>query len=270
METARAAGGGGGAAKSVPNTAAANQPYSNKLQAVQNMTNDEFEDYLNNGLNGVKLDSSYDYAKNCNFQQMVSDCGLNDKPTVVDRKTFDQMLKSDPNAKVIYRGVTDNKNINSSEILNQIKNSDGFHVGGGYYGDGLYYTGSHTEAMSYAGAGSWSRQGLTQRAIINPEAKVISRTDLMKQYNSLPYTTQAALRNAGSKSTSTWYNNGESQLAIKLGYDAIQGAKSNHLIILNRKALIIDDTNYGYTELKNAKKKTPASHTYKDTTQITT
>ena len=263
-------GGAGGGAQSVPNTAAANQPYANRLQAVQNMTNDEFEDYLNNNLSGVKLDSSYNYSKDCNFQKMVSDCGLNDKPTVVDSKTFDQMLKSDPNAKVIYRGVTDTKYMGSSEILNQIKNSDGFHVGGGGYGDGLYYTGSHTEAMKYAGAGSWAHQGLTQRAIISPDAKVISRADLMKEYNSLPDTTKAALRKAGNQSTGSWYNSGESQLAIKLGYDAIQGAGSNHLVILNRKALIIDDKNYDYTKLKNTKKKTAASHTYKDITQITT
>lgn len=263
-------GGAGGGAQSVPNTAASNQPYANRLQAVQNMTNDEFEDYLNNGLSGVKLDSSYDYSKDCNFQRMVADCDLNDKPTVVDSKTFDQMLKSDPNAKVIYRGVTDNKDIDASGILNQIKNSDGFHVGGGGYGDGLYYTGSHTEAMKYAGAGDFAHHGLTQRAIISPDAKVISRVDLMKEYNSLPDTTKAALQKVGKQSTGSWYNSGESQLAIKLGYDAIQGAGSNHLVILNRKALIIDDKNYDYTKLKYTKKKTAASHTYKDITQITT
>ena len=55
-----------------------------------------------------------------------------------------------------------------------------------------------------------------------------------------------------------------------LGYDAIQGAGLNHLVILNRKVLIIDDKNYDYTKLKNTKKKTAASHTYKYITQIVT
>lgn len=261
----RAAGGGGGAAQSVPNTAAANQPYSAKLQAVQNMTNDEFEDYLNNGLSGVKLDSSYDYAKDCNFQKMVADCGVNDKPTTLDKDVFESMIAADPSLKVLYRGVENGQNITADGILNQIKYSDGFHVGGGFYGDGLYYTGDVNYARRYAG-----NFGKVQRVAIDPNAKIISRKDLDKQFNALPIKTQFALGRAGKQSTSGgWYNKGESQLALKLGYDIIQGDLSDHLIILNRKALIIDKANYSNTGARDVSRKVPSSNVYTNISQLT-
>lgn len=257
----RAAGGGGGAA----NTAAANQPYSTKLQAVQNMTNDEFEDYLSNGLNGITLDSSYDYAKNCNFQKMVADCGVNDKPTTLDKDVFESMIAADPSLKVLYRGVENGQNITADGILNQIKYSDGFHVGGGFYGDGLYYTGDVNYARMYAG-----NFGKVQRVAIDPNAKIISRKDLDKQFNALPIKTQFALGRAGKQSTSGgWYNKGESQLALKLGYDIIQGFDSDHLIILNRKALIIDKANYSNTGARDVSRKVPSSNVYTNISQLT-
>lgn len=256
----RSAGGGGGGSQATPNSAAANQSYQTKLQQVQAMSDTEFESYLDNlRIMNLNLDSSYDYAKNSTFQKMVSDLGVNDKPTVVDKSTFEDILAQNPNAKIVYRGVRDGKDISATEILNQIKYSDGFHVGGGYYGDGLYYTGDVTTARA---------TGKIQRVIIDPKAKVISRDDLKKAYNALPVNTRAALTFAGNKSTGDWYNNGESHLALKLGYDAIQGEQKAHLIILNRKIMIVDKASYSQDGAGKVASKTAQSHRYKDIKDI--
>lgn len=260
----RSAGGGGGGSQATPNSAAANQSYQAKLQQVQAMNNKEFESYLDN-LDNLTLnyDASYDYSKNCSFQKMVTDLGLNDKPNVVDKTTFETILAQNSNAKIIYRGVNSGKDITATEILNQIKYSDGFHVGGGMVGDGLYYTGSVHYASNFAGT-----SGKIQRAIIDPNAKIASARELTKQYNKLPKSTQRALSRSGSKSTGTWYNDGESQLAIKLGYDAIQGVNSDHLVILNRKILTIDKASYSYSGIRTVASKTNSQHTYTDVTDI--
>lgn len=222
------------------NTAAVNQSYQDKLQAYQNMTNAEFTAYLDKTLDdSIPLPDS-SYHPGIAFQRMVIDLGVNEKPDVMDEKTFDQMLTDNPNMKVIYRGVVGNQNISANGIADQLRDSDGLHVGGGYYGDGLYFAGNYSTAYGYASNRNYS--GTVIRAAIKPDAKIISSSDLQKEYNKLPTSTKQKLKKAGNKST--WGNDGESQLALKLGYDALEGAQSNHLIILNRKCLVVDSTNF--------------------------
>ena len=70
----------------------------------------------------------------------------------------------------------------------------------------------------------------------------------------MPQSTRNKLSRAGSKST--WGNDGDSQLALKLGYDAIEGGAANNLVVLNRKILVVDKTNYNlYTKKEKAQGK---------------
>lgn len=205
------------------------------LEKVQSMSNEEFEAYLS-GLSSSGALANYGYTKDSDFQKMVVDLGINDKPAVLNKAEFDQMLKDNPDAKLLYRGVT------VEWVLDQVKYSDEFHIGGGDYGDGLYYAGDAGTAYSYTN--TYAQSGAIQRVAISPNTKIISSKKLDQIYDGLPDTTKAALKKAGSSSPGAFSNKGESFLALKLGYDAVQGAGVDHLIILNRRALIIDNTNY--------------------------
>lgn len=233
---------GGGSSSQAPN----------RLQQVQGMNSAEFEGYLTelHKSQASNLDSSYNYSKDSDFQKMVADLDLNDKPAVVDTKTFDAILASNPDVKVIYRGVSDTGAITADGILDQIKFSDGFHIGGGYYGDGLYFAGDANTAHDYA---TWG--GKVQRAALSPEAKVISKSRLDTERRKLDLSTRQALRKSGDTSPGNWNNWGQALLAAKLGYDAIEGGDRDHLIIINRRALIIDNHNYDRQKVVSAHQK---------------
>lgn len=226
------------AAAAPANTATANQTFQQRQQAFYDMDAQEFENYLDKVVgNDIQMPADY---FGMSFQKMVYDLGMNDKPTVMDSKSFDNYLKANPDAQVLYRGVVGNVAISAESIAEQLKYSDGTHVGGGYYGDGLYFSGSTFTANEYSR--NSNGDGAIIRAALAPDAKVISRNDLNKLYASLPSSTRQKLKAAGKQSS--WGNDGESHLALKLGFDALEGAEGDHLIILNRKALICDSQSY--------------------------
>lgn len=228
--------GGGGASASKGN---------NKLQQVQNMSDEEFAGYLDS-IKENKLDSSY---ANIDLQRMILDCGINDKPTVVSSEQFDAYLKQNPNAEVFYRGVKPHSSITAEGIQDQMRYSDTTHVGGGIYGDGLYFTTKAYEAaFNYAGFVKGDEKGgAVSRMMLKPNAKIISEDELMKKYSKLPRTLKNQLKSAGG--VSTWGNDGQSQLALKLGYQGIYRNlsfgknKRNHVIVIDRGAMIMDSSN---------------------------
>lgn len=244
----RGSAGGGKSGGAAPQT---------KLEKVQAMSNEEFEEYLDS-LNSVTLPKGY-YTQKIALQKMIYDLELNDKPEMVLSKAeFDKMLADNPDMKVLYRGVKGTSKLDANKIHDQLSFADDTHVGSGMWGDGLYFSGrlDTSSHPMYSLPDSPKHTGEVIRVALNPEAKIISHKELDKIYNSLPSSTQEALTRAGKKSPTK--NKGESQLALKLGYDAIKSEAAEDLIVLNRKALIVDNQHY-VTRYKfnavNAKKK---------------
>ena len=129
-----------------------------KLDEYRNMSNEEINqlssklfsqkssEIFNEGLNG---DSEY--------QKLVRELGLNDKPTVLSEKEFNAKLGDNT---TIYRGVKgttkwDGQDYvvdrSGKDIIDNMKYSDKTYIGSGIYGDGIYFTDSFSASRKYAG-----------------------------------------------------------------------------------------------------------------------
>ena len=197
----------------------------------QGQTDDKSASYLakldnQTDLNKIQQSTNDPYAfYNNPLQKMVSSMGLNDKATVLSESDFNKLQKQ-TGATVLYRGWS------GQNSVDRFKNSPNTHVGNGINGDGLYFSPNKGTAQGYGHNG--------MKAMLSPNARVISATAVRQEIAKRGGKLQSALGKAGHKGTRTYgSNSGEAQMALKLGYNVIDAGWA--VIPITRDALVVSD-----------------------------
>lgn len=213
--------------------------YNYTMDDLRNMSDQELHDII---LASTKQDVP-NYLMENNQQKFVVAFNGNDKPQVVDDKTFDQMAKGQM---VIYNAQSATKlnggyanggvDLSDQEIQNYLAYGDYTLQQNGVYGNGIYFSNSRSGSAVYG--------TLQRRAILSPNAKVITMQQLQNKYNawikSHPQTRKAF---GYVKKTNKGYgDNTYSQFALMQGYNVISAGNpsgsNNYFSVLDRSALI--------------------------------
>ena len=232
---------GSGAKKSGGSAPPASQPQSG-MERIQNMSDDEFDNYLNSLSNqyGYPALKGKGYYLRNGTQAVVADLGLNDKPTVVQKGQVNQIAKQN-GTPVMYRGVTGNTkaNMTSEDIAKQMMYDPLNRLGGGYYGDGFYFSNRKITAQSYAVGGT------VVKATLSPNAKVIDyNTVATEVFNYKATHRNSNINFASLGRSSQWGNVGESIMALRKGYNVIRmpvTGGENFYIVIDRSALVVEE-----------------------------
>ena len=153
-----------------------------QLDNYRNMNAEEVNQ-LSSKLFSQKSSEIFDEGLNGNsdYQKVVRELGLNDKPKVLSEKEFNNQIKDNT---PIYRGVKgttkwDGKDYvvdrSGEDIVSNIKYGDKTYIGTGIYGDGIYFTDSHSAANKYAGLNS---KAIATAFIDKSKSKIIDQAKL--------------------------------------------------------------------------------------------
>ena len=162
--------------------------------------------------------------------------GYDALPTVVSSNEFEELSKG---KQILYRGVTDYKDIAAHDMVEQFKHGK-FYCGRGVYGNGTYADYDKRVATYYAYDSGITDNGEIMEMLLKDDAKTISFEDIYAEYEKTGiYKITADKREAyqdiiGDVGT---------YAAIK-GYDAIllNGFQNkNHIVILNRGKVIVKE-----------------------------
>lgn len=163
------------------------------------------------------------------YQKLVLSLGLNKKPTVLDDADFDQYVQQ-TGAQVFYRGWS------SRNSANRLLSAEKTHTGTGIYGDGIYMTTVRTSAMGYGSA------AVTKMAL-SPTARVVNLSTVRAEIAKRSPNLQTGLSRAGSAGQRSYGpNDGEAQMALKMGYNAIHvdSYSGSYYCVLTRDALVVN------------------------------
>ena len=245
----KARGGGGGQQQSQQQTLLqSNAPggYDNNgnqaLIKYQNQEDDKTARYLakvhrDTDMNQIQQQTNDPYGFYDNdFQRLVLQLGLNDKPQVMSAREFNAYVKS-TGAEVLYRGVS------GQDVITRFTDSPNNHVGNGVYGDGNYFAPDKATATRYArqaarmsGKGG---AGTVMTAALSPNAKVVDYYTVEREIKRHNARLQASLKHAGSAGTRTYSSNiGISQMALKMGYNVVRRSGFAD-IVLTRDAVVV-------------------------------
>ena len=157
------------------------------------------------------------------FQNMVIDMNLNApvyaKLSANDFNTYCQANNLTP----IYRGWK-----GGARSKDRFENAAASHTGTGMYGDG-YYFGSKATAKGYSG-------GAMSVAALSPNARVAD-LDMVRLAVSQSGAKKAFIKSGLSQSGRYAPSKGESQMALKMGYNVIRTDWS--YVVLTRDAVVI-------------------------------
>lgn len=179
-----------------------------------------------------KYNDGYGFRDNP-YQKLVLQLGLNKPPTVVSDAQFNAIAKQ-TGAEVFYRGWS------SESTADRFMQAQYTHTGTGIYGDGLYFANNIGTAAAY---GIGKGKNAITKMMLSPNARVVDYNALV---NSMPSgTTQLgkALRHTGTRGSRSYNgNSGESQWALKMGYNVIKvdaGFGEPYYVGLTRDAFIV-------------------------------
>lgn len=191
------------------------------LVKYQNQTDDKTANFLakvhrDTDLNQIQKQTNDPYGFYDNdFQRLVLQLGLNGKPQTMSAKQFDAYVKNN-RSEVLYRGVS------GQDAVDRFNNSPNNHTGNGVYGEGHYFSPDKSTAQQYARMAGGSKSKIITATLDKSKARVVDvntvRAEIQKHNSRL----RASLRNAGSAGTRSYGSNkGEAQMALKMGYNAI-------------------------------------------------
>lgn len=156
-------------------------------------------------------------------QKLVLALGLNKPPTVLSRADFNNYVNQ-TGAQVIYRGWS------GQNAVDRFEQSPNSHIGNGINGDGYYFAPNRGTASGYG--------PVVTRAALSPTARVVDVSTVRSAIRQASPKLQSALQKAGSYGTRTYGgNNGEAQMALKMGYNCIDAGWA--IIPLTRDAVVI-------------------------------
>lgn len=212
---------------------------------------------LINSAKGIQMPNMLADAKDPT-QEFVFAAGLNEKPTVLDSKEFDQFMKDNNISKSEILSRSTNKisyrnqdgttiNLTADQVNDLIKYSRLTYIGGKHggqaYGAGTYF--------DMNGGGSTGYGGTTMNAVLNPKtARPIRLDDLKRNVTSWaqshPQTARAItnLTGVSPSQLSGWGGNkAASVYALSMGYNVITeylpSRKMGYHNIIDRSALVI-------------------------------
>ena len=181
-------------------------------------------------------DNGYPYYEG-DYQKFSLATGLNDKPQVVSDRTFDKLVQQN-NLQVLYRGES------GDAACDRFMNADNSHTGVGSYGDGFYFTENASTANLYASSKGGSN-GRVMKMALSPNARIITHGQLQQEMAKAGIKLQSALTKQGKSAMGSGYwNSGEAQYALKLGYNVISDCSytgSQYHFALTRDAFIVSD-----------------------------
>ena len=217
------------------------QPTNNispSYQAFLSMTDDDKADAISKAF-GTDVPS---FLSNSDFQKLTYALKLNDKPTLVDDKTLDQMAGVD-----LYRTVNATKDtinrmtFDATDIASQILKGSVTRVsdtGGSAYGRGLYFANSYRESTVYYGNTTGNiKQTAVVRGKLNANAKVISASQALSSARA-EIASGSRLGNVLARADR---HSQRSIWALAKGYNVMVDNSSGYYVVLNRTALTMSD-----------------------------
>lgn len=117
-------------------------------------------------------------------QRLVTDLGMNGKPTVLTDSAYDKLISENPNLIQIYRGVQGNYQLGLSadDVRKDTMYGDKTYIGDGIHGHGLYFSTDSTTARAYAGT-----RGAVTQAVLDPtKVKAITEDNLRQMARNDP------------------------------------------------------------------------------------
>lgn len=168
--------GGGGGGKPLANT-----PSGVTYDQFMQMTEQEKFQTMDSILANPNIQVP-NYLDDSDVSKVMYGLGMNNKPTVVSDAQLDTMP-----GKELYRTVYESGVMpppSSDAILDQIKNGDFTQMSGrnrSVHGRALYFATDFTDSTVY---GSGERNAQVMRAKINPNAKIVSESNLINQMSS--------------------------------------------------------------------------------------
>lgn len=190
-------------------------------------------------------------------QRLIYAMNWNDKPDLVASSKAEAMAKK-PDAKVLYRTVSDTGNLTAKQIADSTLNGDVFKSsgnGGRVYGGGAYFANKASESRAY-GYG----KAFTIGAVLNKKAKVVNMKDLKGNLGSTwlrnhPKAARSLGFKVDSQGITPITDTGKSinkkdrytSLAAAMGYNVVQndiGHGDIYYTVLSRGALTTSDKNY--------------------------
>lgn len=180
----------------------------------------------------LKYDNGYPISNYLNEK-----LGYDEKPRIVSAQEFERLKEKGKT--VLYRGVTDYKEITAHDMAEQFKHGK-FYCGRGIYGYGTYTDTNKAVANYYAYDSGITDNGEVMEMILSDDAKVVDYLEIFTEYEKTgipqivgekPESYQDVLDNVGAYAS------------IK-GYDAISlngFQNKNHVVILNRGKVIVKE-----------------------------
>ena len=203
------------------------------VQKWQGQTEDKASKFLAkvSKMDTANYPDGYDYYDG-EYQQFSLALGLDDKPTVMSDAQFEAVVQANGLQK-LYRGES------GTAAVDRFMNADHSHTGIGSYGDGYYFSEDKSTANSYA-ASKGGSQGMVMKMALSPTARVIQYQDLRAQMAKNGSNFTKALNYAGTKGKMSYLNDGEAQMALKMGYNVVTMGSGYHYA-LTRDAFIMSD-----------------------------
>lgn len=161
-------------------------------------------------------------------QKIVYALELNDKPTILSSKEFDEYLKSNNvrDENILSRSVNADTVFSLENWMHEDLNYISGRVGGSANGEGQYFAYNFGKPTGYGGTNP-----KTIRAVFKPDAKIATKDDLMQAFNDMPEDVRVYIGG-------NIYQN-PSVVALLAGYDAI--SIGNYVTVINRSAVIVDE-----------------------------
>ena len=224
---------------------------SKSWQDFVNATDDEKADIILNAIQDDVPNHLQNSDGNYDYQKFIYNLDMNDKPTVVDDTTLDNM-----NGTEIFRTVNyvdrqrNSKDIGytAPQILAQLRYGNITRVSAGgraYYGSGIYFADTKGDSAMYGNTYGKVKSTAMVRGKLNANAKIISQDRLDRamdnEMNSGSKLGNAIKQIARSGSGYGGYRSAESIYAVSKGYNVIRSA-GGYYNILNRGAVTLSDT----------------------------
>lgn len=162
--------------------------------------------------------------------------GYDGLPKVVSASEFDSLSEG---KQILYRGVTDYKDISAHDMVEQFKTGK-FYSGRGVYGNGTYVDINESVAKYYAYDSGETQNGEIMQMILADDAKIIPFLDIFTEYEK---TGIPKIIGSKREAYQEVIGNVGAYAAMK-GYDAIAldgWQNKQHIVILNRTKVIVKE-----------------------------
>lgn len=208
-------------------------PMSSQYDAFMQMTDDQKAVAISTA---ISQDIPDHLNKNSDFQKLIYNLGMNDKPQVVDDATLNGMNGTEifRTVDAVYDRSTD-ISYTAPQIAKQVQAGKITRVSSGgkaVYGDGIYFADNKRDSAVYGSTRGNVQKTCMMRAKLNSNAKVVSYTSAVRGVSN-EISSNTALGNALKKCNSA---SRASIYALAKGYNVID-AGNGYYNILNRNAM---------------------------------